>query len=81
MREIHGGAVARAQAAEEAEARVLAGRRSRLAARDRAYRRILALNPEGNNRNKGSAPVGRISRKGNRARQNHSGAHTNRPTY
>lgn len=81
MRENHNIAVARAREASEAAARRRHARQQRQLGRDRAYARILAANPEGNNRNKGSAPIGRISRKGNRARQNHSAAHLSKPTY
>lgn len=73
--------VAVMRAAEEAAELVRAARERRLAKRDREYQRQLAKNPEGNNRNKGNAPVGRIARRGAKARQNHSGMHLSKPSY
>lgn len=72
--------VAREAAAVEAQGQILRRRRKRLASRDAEYARFLAVNPEGNNRNRGATPIGRISLKTNRKqRQNHS--HATKPSY
>ena len=67
--------------ADEAADKLIRERHKRLSGRDAEYARQLAKNPEGNNRNKGSAPVGRIGLKGNRGRQNHSGTRRTKPAY
>ena len=73
-------AFAREAAAAAATERRAAERKRRAAARDRAYAAVLRANPEGNNRNKGAAPIGRVSVKTHRRqRQNHS--HATKPSY
>lgn len=76
----HAASMARMRVVEEAAAKRHAAAERRRRLRDAAYHKALGKNPEGNNRDKGNAPIGRVSVARNRQQHhNHSSGAAQRP--